>query len=362
LYTSNASANTGIRRSVNPTATSDVLRGFESVLRDFSGPLAGGLARTLDLAVGSNKLFAITSGITPASTSYGTTRVAAFDDTLAVPETLAAPRDTTVTQGTSVNLSWSKIDAPVTLTYQVQTSTDSSFANLKDSTTSIGTSITFTGFVPGTTYWWRVRVYPGAPIPGAGEVDLDLASKWSVGWTFMPELGMLSESGQVSGPNLQSPVYGNDTVIRRPTFSWLAVPGSDSYELQLATNPFFAMPTIKAPLSHTTWTWDEDLTYGTTYYWRVRSVKAGNIFSPWSESLFTVMTQPAPEKPAVVVTQQAPQPAPVINLPTPVVNIPAAAPPAPSPITPVVIWVIIIIGAILVIAVIVLIVRTRRVP
>jgi hypothetical protein len=307
----------------------------------------------LDLVTtaGSNKLYAIAHGGAAGSTGYSD-RVLAFEDTLAVTPSLSAPADVSVTNGTSVTLNWKKIESPVVLTYRVQTSTDADFANLKNDTLTTGTSITFDGFVPGTNYWWRVRVDTGNP----------LASKYSAKWTFMPALGMVSPSGQVSGPNLQSPAYGTDTVIRRPTFSWLLVPGADSYELQLATNPFFAMPTVKAPLSHTTWTWDEDLTYGTTYYWRVRAIKAGNISSPWSESLFTIMLQPTPATPAVVVTQAAPAVAPTIILPTPVVNIPAAAPAAPSPVTPTVIWAIIIIGGILVIAVIVLIVRTRRVP
>jgi hypothetical protein len=362
LYAASATPNAGIRRTLDPKANTAELRNIESIagatLALPTGSWFGNNTNVVQMSnlkvistTGSNKLFAIAHGGAAGGTAYSD-RVLAFEDTLAVSPGLSAPADVSITNGTSVTLNWKKIESPVVLTYRVQTSTDADFANLKDNTTTTGTSITFGSFVPGTNYWWRVRVDTANP----------LASKYSAKWTFMPQLGMISPSGQVSGPALQSPDYGNTTVIRRPTFSWLLVPGADSYELQLATNPFFAMPTVKAPLSHTTWTWDEDLTFGTTYYWRVRAIKGGNISSPWSESLFTVMTQPAPEKPAVVVTQAAPAPAPIINLPTPVVNIPAQPPPAPSPVTPTIIWAIIIIGAILVIAVVVLIVRTRRVP
>jgi hypothetical protein len=311
----------------------------------------------MEMVVGSNKLYAIAQGLTtPAPDMAGNTRIAAFDDILATAATQSAPRDGTVLPGTSATFSWTSITSPIGLTYRVQTSTDADFANIKDNTTTIGTSITFTGFTPGTTYWWRVRVdQVGANM---------LASKWSSKWTFTPQLGVITAGGQVGGPTLQSPVAGATDTPQRPTFSWAAVPGAETYELQLSTNPFFALSTSKGPLSHTTWTWDEDLTYGTTYYWRVRAVKGGTTFSDWSEAVFTVMDQPKPAQPIITIPPAPPQPTPIITLPQPTVNVvvPPAPTPQPSPVTASVIWGIIIIGAILVIAVIVLIVRTRRVP
>jgi len=266
------------------------------------------------------------------------------------------PKDGVVTTGTSVALSWSKVDAPVAITYAYEVSTDPDFANRIDTDnnsfngvqppgSTTGTSITVTGLTAGMQYWWRVKILNAGTNP--------LSGKWSGKWSFTPELG---------GPTLKSPEYGANDVMLRPTFSWLGITCAEGYELQMATNQFFAMPTAKGPLSHTTWTWEEDLAYGTTYYWRVRAIKGGTTYSPWSESVFTIMTQPVPAKDPIVIQQQPAAPAPTIVLPAPVVNIPAAPEPTPSPITPAVIWAIIIIGAILVIAVIVLIVRTRRVP
>ncbi|MBU2608809.1 MAG: hypothetical protein KKF26_05770, partial [Chloroflexi bacterium] len=93
------------------------------------------------------------------------------------------------------------------------------------------------------------------------------------------------------------------------------------------------------------------LEYGMTYFAFVTAVEP--TVSPQSVISFTTMAKPvAPPAPAppVIVKEQAPMPAPVINIP--------AAP--TSAVTPAIIWTIIIIGAVLVIAVIVLILRTRR--
>jgi hypothetical protein len=356
LYAANANANGGISRSVKPSGPTAPARNFEVLSQDLD---TGAAFQTLSVAPGTNTLYGIAGGITAAPYET-TTRVMHFDDTMAISVQATAPADGTVISGTSVMLSWKKVDAPVSLIYFYQVATDAAFANVSVSGTTRGTSITpnFT-FVPGTTYYWRVKVQD----VGANAQ----ASKYSSTASFTPELGVLSTTGQVLGPTLQSPTYGADDVMLRPTFSWLAVAGADTYELEVSTNPFFAMADAKGPLSHTTWTWEDDLTYGTTYYWRVRATKGGETVSPWSESVFTVATEPVPEAPPVVVQEAPPAPEitfPPITLTSPPVNVtvPAEAPAPPSPITPAVIWAIIIIGAVLVIAVIVLIVRTRRVP
>jgi hypothetical protein len=296
-----------------------------------------------------------------ASTYQYTDRIVAYTDVLNItPSVLGPMSGSDPIDATSITLSWTKVDAPPPLNYDYQLATDSVFANLVDTdtnpTTSTGTGNTRgtsvimpppgnAGLTPGTTYYWRMRV--ANPV----------LSKWSSTQSFVTT---------IAAPALKSPEYGSETVGMRPTFSWLAVQGAETYELEMSTNPFFAMPEAIGPLSHTTWTWEDDLDYGTTYYWRVRGVTADGNKSKWTDSVFTVKLEAAPEAPPVVVTET---PAPQITMPDitltspPVeVTIPEQAAPAPSPVTPAVIWAIIIIGAVLVIAVIVLIVRTRRVP
>jgi len=363
LYASNADAGQGMLRSVDPGKPVGALRGMQIINKDLAGPLANAQLQNLQMVAGdSNTLYAVATGLTDTFPYFnGPTRIVTWEDTLAKATAATAPANDTILQGTSATFSWQSMGPG--LRYQLQISTDAGFANIfydtnVAGTNTIGTSISVAGMTPGTTYYWRVRVITTGPQA--------YNSKWSATASFTPELGVLSAGGQVGGPDLQSPAYGSDTVGQRPTFSWLAVPGADTYELEVSTNPFFAMADAKGPLSHTTWTWEDDLEYGTTYYWRVRGVADGTTFSPWAESVFTVMTEPVPAPPPVVVEQAAPAapaPAPEITLTSPEVKVTIPEQAAPtSAVTPAIIWAIIIIGAILVIAVIVLIVRTRRVP
>jgi len=346
-YVSSTGTDKGIRREVAPAGPT-ALQNWESVTAEL--PSDSSLT-SLGFARGSNVLYAIAdidaSNDDDALGSYGYEhRLVTFTDTLAVSPELSAPKDGTATPGTSINLDWKALSAPAAVTYTVEVALDPDFDNIVKTDTTTGTAFTFTGLTPGTKYYWRVY---------ATKVGADnMHSKKSATWTFTPKL---------SAPTLKSPAYGADDVLLRPTFSWLSVAGATSYELEVADNPFFANAEVKKPLTHTTWTWDKDLEYGATYYWRVRAVKSGKgiltNMSSWSEAVFTVITEeelaglaPPPPAPAPQVTVQ---PAPVPPAPAPQVVVQPA-------ISPTVLWAIIIIGAILVIAVIVLIVRTRRVP
>jgi hypothetical protein len=300
-----------------------------------------------ELKTGSNVLYALATGVPVGAVGYAS-RIYTYTDGLTLAPAPAGPTNAAITPGTAVTFSWAKVESPVLLTYTVDVSTDAGFANKINAVggawtaavNTTGTSMTFTGLTPGTTYWWRVFV--SAP----------LTSAKSAAQTFTPMLG---------APSLQSPAYGEDTAILRPTFSWLAVPGADRYIFELCDNPYFLSPiATNDRLMHTTYALDKDLEYATTYYWRVKAVR-GAVESPVSESVFTIKEKPVAATPPVVVQQQAPAPTPQITLTSPEVKVVIPEQPS-SPVTPMVIWAIIVIGAILVIAVIVLIVRTRRVP
>jgi len=356
LYAASADADEGVMRGLAPSSPSP----FQALITDFD--MDGGGDNTMAaLQMVGNTLYAI-ADLVGETGSYGyTNRVIAYTDVLNVKVEQVSPKDKSVTSSSgTVTLSWKAIEAPNTETYKVEVSTDSAFANDVDLDPNSantymdtdGTSYTVTGLTPGETYYWRIKVND------VNNVDVD--SNSSAKWSFTP--GLIA-------PTLKSPAYGADDAIQFPTFSWLAVDGATSYELEVADNPFFANSEVKKPLTHTTWTWDTELDYSTTYYWRVRAVKSGKGIltntGPWSEAVFTVDKAPAAAAPPPVVVQQpADLPDIVLNPPPPVlvpaqpITIPA---PAPSPITPAVIWAIIIIGAVLFIAVIVLIVRTRRI-
>ncbi|MDP6825113.1 MAG: hypothetical protein QGI95_03175, partial [Dehalococcoidales bacterium] len=194
-----------------------------------------------------------------------------------------------------------------------------------------------------------------------------------------------------------NPVSGNPYNV---SFSWSRPSTANRYSLEVSLDDgFFEDVTTETVPSTTTTTTSATIgkvlvgtnfNEGTTYYWRVRVASNGPLYSPYSEvRSFTVSSLPAPAAAVVVKPAPAPivrpevvveaQPAPVINLPAPVVevptinlpapvvNIPAPQeviiPPAPAPapaVPTVAIYAIIIIGALLVIALIILIMRTRR--
>lgn len=324
----------GVHRSVDsyksPGGTT-----FENVGTDLpsTNPF-GAKVQNLELPSDSTTLYVIVSNLTGGLYDIGAAadqyKVYVFTDQLAVEPTLKSPKSGSVT-GTSVTFMWTAVPSAKRLTYTVDVSLDGEFENTVagSGATTSGTSYVFTGLTPGQKYYWRITV------------TSPLTSKESAAWTFVPAL---------SAPSIQSPRYFETTSDPRPTFSWLAVRGAGEYELQLADNPFYANSIEKKPLSHTVWTWDEELEFGTTYYWRVRGIGA-DTDSPWAEASFTVGTAETSAPTTSIVVPTQPAPTITVDVPAPELAIPA-----------IYLWVIIIIGAVLVIVVIVLIVRTRRTP
>jgi hypothetical protein len=204
---------------------------------------------------------------------------------------------------------------------------------------------TVTGFaaVPGTTYYWRVRV--GANNPAR--------SNWSEmrSFTIQPLAAAV--------PVLNSPTNGASITNQSPAFSWAPVTGTTEYHFQLATTPTFGTTVLedKPASAGTLVPVTIKLEVGKQYFWRVRA--NAPVQGEWSAvSNFMIVAPPTSAPPPVTIT----------SVPAPTITIPPAqpaptytlAPPATEQIAPTYIWAIIIIGAILVIAVIVLVVRTRR--
>jgi len=203
-------------------------------------------------------------------------------------------------------------------------------------------------YVPGETYYWRVRTNAAA---ATGPIE----SPWSEMRSFT------IEPAQALVAQISSPVNGGQNVGLTPAFSWSPVAGATEYEFQLAAGPSeasFASAVSSETLAGTGYRPVVILDEGTTYFWRIRAVTP--VLGGWSAvANFTTMTTPEAAAPPVVIE----------TMPAPIINIPAAPPatefvipptPAPDVIGPGYIWAIIVIGAILVIVVIVLIVRTRR--
>jgi hypothetical protein len=195
-------------------------------------------------------------------------------------------------------------------------------------------------YMPGMTYYWKVRV------------DAPLTSPWSEVRSFTVGAAEVEE---VFAPEILAPAAGATNVNLRPTFMWTEVEGAVTYELEVSLNSEFrgetkgSAPLVqRAGIASNVYILETDLDYGTAYYWRVRATTTAAVapkvvgdLGPWVTGVFTTM--PEPEAP--------PEP----EEPTPPVEV------VEQTITPGWIYAIIGIGAVLVIAVLVLIVRTRRV-
>jgi hypothetical protein len=185
-------------------------------------------------------------------------------------------------------------------------------------------------FMPGMTYYWRVRVNRYSP----------LLSPWSDVHSFKVE-------GAVAFTTM-TPEVGAADVALQPTFVWTEFPGATSYILALSESADFSILEWSRTTSETFFKPETPLPYSTTYYWRVKGDVEG---SPWVTGMFTTMAEPEEPTPPVVIEPTPPTEVEIVQVP---VQQPAAIPEY-------LLWVIVGVGAILVIALIVLIVRTRRV-
>ncbi len=84
-----------------------------------------------------------------------------------------------------------------------------------------------------------------------------------------------------AAPTLTAPANGSTGAATTPTFTWNAVAGATSYEIQVATDPAFAAIVASATgLAGSSWTPGSALASDTVHYWRVRAANAcGGVWS-----------------------------------------------------------------------------------
>jgi hypothetical protein len=195
-------------------------------------------------------------------------------------------------------------------------------------------------FMPGHTYYWRVRT------------TSPLLSPWSASRSFTVES---VDTFVITGPSV-----GGADVSLTPTFTWSEYPDAIGYEIMLSEDPTFKIIEWSYNVENNFYKVAEALKYSTTYYWRVRGV-TGEAYlqgkswvtpaGPWITGVFTTMAEPEEEEPPIVVEQPPKTEVKVVEVPVT----------TQAPISAPLLWAIIGIGAVLIIALIVLIVRTRRV-
>ncbi len=196
----------------------------------------------------------------------------------------------------------------------------------------------YVNFIPGNTYYWRIRT------------SKPVYSRYSVVKLFR------IESVNAVLPAILSPPAGHTGTSRNPAFSWAPVSGATEYQFVLSANASMAVPIIDIRVNTTAYAVPDELDYGGTYFWRIRSILP--IESDWSPlGIFTVMEQPAgPIPPVVTVDRPFP---PIIELPSPppqnTINV-LPQPLPPEPVVPDYLRVAIIIASVILVSVITLIV------
>ena len=110
--------------------------------------------------------------------------------------------------------------------------------------------------------------------------------------TYIPILlarGVMVDYDALPAPTLLSPANGSTTCDRTPYLDWTKVSAATAvhYQLQVDNNADFSSPMVsKTWVSYSYYTVTSSLSYGSTYYWRVRSVDGtGNKCAwtaPWS--------------------------------------------------------------------------------
>lgn len=192
-------------------------------------------------------------------------------------------------------------------------------------------------FMPGSTYYWRVRTTQPS------------YSEYSEAQSF--HLAPL----RALVPELSTPANGSTDISRKPYFSWEPVAGASEYHFVLGDNATMTSPIINIKVENTGLAVTQELDYGTTYFWKVRATKPAG--SDWSTlANFTVRKESIEPVPQVVVKQMSPV---IINLPElpPQKIIIFTPPPAPQSAVPDYLRVAIIIMAVLLLAIIALIIK-----
>jgi hypothetical protein len=283
LYATNAKADGGIERCLNPTYTLGPT--FETVTRglDDNTTLIG-------LWLAGNQLW---------SMDTTNNRLLSYRDTLTTPVSLVSPADKAPGIGTinsdiisDVRLDWESLAGATDYCWQIDYDTDFSSVPGGFEGDTEASSAHLPPLTPATTYYWRVRA--------TGPV----LSPWSDKWSFTTSMG-----SETVAPELYAPEAGASGIPIWPVFQWSAIASADCYELILASDNSFTNPIVaklgEQALPTTAWQCETELDYGTTYYWKVRAVSDESL-SAWSATY--AFTTESPGKTAAAPSPASPSP------------------------------------------------------
>ena len=288
-----APLNGAVSQAVNPTLIWNAVAGAStyrlqvSTSNSFASTVYDDSARTntsqaiTGLTIGTTYYWRVNSKISGGTSAYSD--VWSFT-TIAAPAApvLIAPVDAAINISTSPTLSWNASTGAAT--YRLQVALDNSFAStIYDDSTRTNTSQAITGLTAGTIYYWRVDAKNVAGTSAYSSRSFT---------TIAP-----------GTPTLLSPVNGAISQATNPTLIWNAVPGADTYRLQVSTSNSFASTVYDDSTRTIASQAITGLTVGTTYYWRVNS-KISGVTSAYSD-IWSFTTIAVPASPVLVTPANA---------------------------------------------------------
>jgi hypothetical protein len=331
-------ANTQVRRSINPTATTPFFEWMTGLGAAAAGQLAVTTASSNEVIVQQGAaLFTYLDVLSRGSPA----------------PTVNAPVDGyDVEVNTAVTFSIVNDPAQVT-NWQIFLSNDpaftnsAAFVNQVPPSTQVVVNLTAIGLSVEQPMYWMARAT--APLRGMFSASRTLNPQ--------PALG-------INAPVLLGPVgVAAQSVPVMATFSWSAFKSATGYHLQVTklgseadfSEDKLVVDEVMGPV--TSYAVSEPLEYAAVYAWRVKALTATGE-TDWSAAQgFTTVDEPVEPQPPVVIEPSDP-PEIIVETPPPPPDIVIEQP----QITPGWIYGIIAVGGVLVVVVIVLIMRTRRVP
>ncbi|MBN4081494.1 T9SS type A sorting domain-containing protein [bacterium AH-315-C07] len=173
----------------------------------------------------------------------------------------------------SMNIDWSYCSGITNYDYEQDTSANFNSTYYSRTTVSSASSqAALTELDFGATYYWRARAMHAVD-------TMPFSKPWS--FTVYPATSHVS------------PADGSSNVSLNPTIDWAYIAGLTNYQYEYDDNPDFTSPFFFEITSASSQANLTSLSYGTTYYWRVRLVHAKDT-SDWTDAWsFTTIYQMA---------------------------------------------------------------------
>lgn len=125
---------------------------------------------------------------------------------------------------------------------------------------------------PGDTAFIELRAAADAP---GGVATFQVLGTAAGGFFAFRNLAVEVAAAEAPGPALLTPALGERGTSRKPLLRWGAVPGAETYRLEVAASPSFANQVLSADgLPGTQYQLVAQLAESRAYYWRVTAVDA----------------------------------------------------------------------------------------